>query len=104
MRNTFLSFSPPLIGEEEISEVVDTLRSDWITTGPKTKRFEKEFAAYLDAPGALALSSGTAALHTALVALGIGPGDEVITTPMTFAASVNVIEHVGARPILVDGE
>ena len=103
-RRDFLSFNPPLIGEEEISEVVDTLRSDWITTGPKTKRFEKEFAAYLDAPGALALSSCTAALHTALVALGIGPGDEVITTPMTFAASVNVIEHVGARPILVDVE
>jgi len=97
-----LPFSPPLIGEEEITEVVDTLRSDWITTGPKTKRFEKEFAAYLDAPGALALNSCTAGLHTALATLGIGPGDEVITTPMTFAASVNVIEHVGARPILVD--
>jgi len=103
-RRDFLSFSPPLIGEEEISEVVDTLRSDWITTGPKTKRFEKEFAAYLDAPGALALNSCTAGLHTALAALGIGPGDEVITTPMTFAASVNVIEHVGARPVLVDVE
>jgi len=101
-RREFLPFSPPLIGEEEISEVVDTLRSDWITTGPKTKRFEKEFAAYLDAPGALALNSCTAGLHTALATLGIGPGDEVITTPMTFAASVNVIEHVGARPILVD--
>jgi dTDP-4-amino-4,6-dideoxygalactose transaminase len=103
-RRDFLSFSPPLIGEEEISEVVDTLRSDWITTGPKTKRFEKEFAAYLDAPGALALNSCTAGLHTALATLGIGPGAEVITTPMTFAASVNVIEHVGARPILVDVE
>jgi dTDP-4-amino-4,6-dideoxygalactose transaminase len=99
-----LPFSPPLIGEEEISEVVDTLRSDWITTGPKTKRFEKEFAAYLDAPGALALNSCTAGLHTALATLGIGPGDEVITTPMTFAASVNVIEHVGAQPVLVDVE
>src|SRR5439155_27311521 len=86
-RRDFLPFSPPLIGEEEISEVVDTLRSDWITTGPKTKRFEKEFAAYLDAPGALALNSCTAGLHTALATLGIGPGDEVITTPMTFAAS-----------------
>ena len=103
-RREFLAFSPPLIGEEEISEVVDTLRSDWITTGPKTKRFEKEFAAYLDAPGALALNSCTAGLHTALATLGIGPGDEVITTPMTFAASVNVIEHVGAQPILVDVE
>lgn len=103
-RNEFLPFSPPLIGEEEISEVVDTMRSTWITTGPKTKRFEQEFAVYLGAPGALALNSCTAALHTALVTLGIGPGDEVITTPMTFAATVNVIEHVGARPVLVDVE
>lgn len=104
MRRQFLPFSPPLIGEEEIAEVVDTLRSDWITTGPKAKRFEEEFASYLGAPSALALNSCTAALHTALVALDVGPGDEVITTPMTFAASVNVIEHVGARPILVDVE
>ncbi len=103
-RTQFLSFSPPTIGEEEIAEVVDTLRSTWITTGPKTKRFETEFAAYLGAAGALALNSCTAALHTALVTLGIGPGDEVITTDVTFAASVNVIEHVGARPILVDVE
>jgi len=100
----FLPFATPLIGEEEIQEVVDTLRSTWITTGPKAKRFEQEFAAYLGAPGALALSSCTAGLHTALVTLGIGPGAEVVTTPMTFAASVNVIEHVGARPVLVDVE
>ncbi|HVH69042.1 MAG TPA: DegT/DnrJ/EryC1/StrS aminotransferase family protein [Gemmatimonadales bacterium] len=103
-RREFLPFSPPLIGEEEIAEVVDTLRSSWITTGPKVKRFEQEFAAYLGAPAALALNSCTAGLHTALVTLGIGPGDEVITTPMTFTASVNVIEHVGARPVLVDVE
>jgi len=103
-RSAFLPFSPPLIGEEEIREVVDTLRSSWITTGPKTKRFESEFATYVEAPGALALNSCTAALHTALVTLGIGPGDEVITTPLTFAASVNVIEHVGAQPVLVDVE
>jgi len=103
-RSDFLPFSPPTIGEEEIAEVVDTLRSRWISTGPKTKRFEDEFAKYLRAPGALALNSCTAALHTALKALGIGPGDEVITTPMTFTASVNVIEHVGARPVLVDVE
>src|SRR5207245_6129494 len=95
---------PPLLGEEEIEEVVVTLRSSWITTGPKTKRFEQEFATYLGAPGALALNSCTAALHTGLVTLGIGPGAEVITTPMTFAASVNVIEHIGARPVLVDVE
>ncbi len=104
MRSTFLPFSPPLIGDEEIAEVVDTLRSDWITTGPKTKRFESEFGQYVQAPAALALSSCTAALHTSLVALGVGPGDEVITTTLTFAASVNVIEHVGARPVLVDVE
>jgi dTDP-4-amino-4,6-dideoxygalactose transaminase len=103
-RKEFLPFSPPLIGDEEIDEVVDTLRSSWITTGPKTHKFEAAFAARLGAPGALALSSCTAALHTALVSAGIGPGDEVITTPLTFVASVNVIEHVGARPVLVDVE
>src|ERR1044071_1420487 len=104
MRDTFLPFSPPLIGEEEIAEVVDTLRSDWITTGPKVRRFEEEFAAYVGAPAALGLNSCTAALHTALAALGIGAGDAVVTTPMTFASSVHVIEHVGARPILADVE
>ena len=103
-RNGYLPFAPPLIGEEEIAEVVDTLRSDWITTGPKVARFEAEFAAAVSARGALALNSCTAALHTALVVSGIGPGDEVITTPLTFAATVNVIEHVGARPVLVDVE
>lgn len=103
-RERFLSFAAPCIGEEEIAEVVDTLRSDWITIGPKTHQFEAEFAAYLGAPGALALNSCTAGLHTALVTLGIGEGDEVITTPMTFAASVNVIEHVRATPVLVDVE
>ncbi|WP_448377447.1 DegT/DnrJ/EryC1/StrS family aminotransferase [Fervidobacterium sp.] len=103
-RESFLPFSPPCLGEEEIKEVIDTLRSHWITTGPKAKLFETEFAAYLGAPSALALNSCTAALHTALVVSGIGPGDEVITTTMTFASSVNVIEHVGARPVLVDVE
>ena len=103
-RPTFLPFSPPAISEEEIAAVADTLRSAWITTGPKTKRFESEFAQYLGAPAALALNSCTAGLHLALVTLGIGPGDEVITTPMTFCSSVNVIEHVGARPVLADIE
>lgn len=103
-RKTFLPFSPPSIGEEEIAEVVDTLRSDWITTGPKTGRFEEAFRVRLGAPGALALNSCTAALHLGLAALGIGEGDEVITTTMTFAASVNVIEHLGGRPVLVDVE
>jgi dTDP-4-amino-4,6-dideoxygalactose transaminase len=101
-RSTFLPFSPPSISEEEIEAVVDTLRSDWITTGPKTKSFESEFAKYLGVTDALALNSCTAGMHVALATLGIGPGDEVITTPMTFCSSVNVIEHVGARPVLVD--
>ncbi len=104
MRTTLLPFSPPLIGEEEIAEVVDTLRSDWITTGPKTKRFEQEFAAFVGAPAALALNSCTAALHVALASLGIGQGDAVITTPLTFCSGIHVIERVGARPILVDVE
>jgi len=103
-RPTFLPFSPPAISEEEIAAVADTLRSAWITTGPKTKHFEQEFATFLGAPAALALNSCTAGLHLALVTLDIGPGDEVITTPMTFCSSVNVIEHVGARPVLVDIE
>src|SRR5262249_32406827 len=97
-------FSPPNLGDEEIEEAIDTLRSDWITTGPKTARFEAEFASFVQAPAALALNSCTAGLHVALVALGIGRGDAVATTPMTFAASVNVIEHVGATPLLVDVE
>ena len=80
MRTQYLPFSRPCIGEEEIAEVVDTLRSDWITTGPKVKRLEQEFASAVTAPAALALSSCTAALHVALVSQGIGPGDTVITT------------------------
>ncbi len=104
MRTTMLEFSPPLIGEEEIAEVVDTLRSDWITTGPKVSRFEKEFRETVGADSALALNSCTAALHVALATLGIGPGDAVITTPMTFCSGVHVIEQVGARPVLVDVE
>ena len=104
MRKSFLSFSPPLISEEEVQEVVNTLRSEWITTGPKVARFEAEFARFVGAPGALALSSGTAALHLALLTLGIGPQDPVITTPLTFCSTVHAIEHLGARPILVDVE
>ncbi|MBS3967366.1 MAG: DegT/DnrJ/EryC1/StrS aminotransferase family protein [Truepera sp.] len=103
-RDSFLPFSPPTIGEEEIAEVVDTLRSSWITTGPKTKVFEEQFAAYVGAPGgtSVMLNSCTAGLHVALVALGIGPGDEVIVPSLTFAATANVVEHVGAQPVLVD--
>lgn len=104
MRTRFLAFSPPAISDEEVGEVIDTMKSDWITTGPKTRRFEEEFAGFLGVPTALALNSCTAGLHTALVTLGLGPGDEVITTPMTFCSTVNVIEHVGAKPVLVDVE
>ncbi len=102
MRTTFLPYSPPLIGEDEIAEVLDTLRSDWITTGPKVKRFEADFAEYIGAPAALAVSSATDAMLVGLAALDVGPGDEVITTAMTFCSTVHVIEHLGARPILVD--
>jgi dTDP-4-amino-4,6-dideoxygalactose transaminase len=101
-RSQFLLFSPPSIGDEEIEEVVDTLRSGWITTGPKTKRFEEVFADYVHAPGAIALSSCTAGLHTAVVTYGIKAGDEVIVPTMTFAATVNCVEHVGATPIFAD--
>ncbi len=102
MRSEFLPFQVPLIGDDDIAEVVDTLRSNWLTTGTKVRRFEEQFMAAVDAPAALALSSCTAALHLALKVLGIGPGDAVITTPLTFCSGVNVIEHVGALPILVD--
>lgn len=102
MRTEFLLFSPPAVGPEERAAVAEVLESDWITTGPKTRQFEAEFARLVHAPLALALNSCTAGLHIGLVAMGVGPGDEVITTPMTFSASVNVIEHVGARPVLVD--
>lgn len=104
MREQFLSFALPLIGEEEINEVVDTLRSGWLTTGPRTRQLESELREYTGSPAALALNSCTAGLHLALQTLGIGEGDEVITTPLTFAASVNVIEHVRATPVLVDVE
>jgi len=104
MRNVFLPFSPPLIGEEEIAEALDTLRSDWITTGPKVKRFEAEFAEFIGAPSALAVSSATDAMLVGLAVLGIEPGDEVVTTPMTFCSTVHVIEHLGAQPVLVDAE
>ncbi|MBP1637100.1 MAG: UDP-4-amino-4-deoxy-L-arabinose--oxoglutarate aminotransferase, partial [Acidobacteria bacterium] len=89
---------------EEIAEVVDTLRSDWITTGPKTARFEREVRDYLGAPAALAVSSATDGMLVALAALGVKPGGEVITTTMTFCSTVHVIEHLGARPVLVDVE
>lgn len=102
VREDFLPFALPSIGEEEIAEVVDTLRSGWVTTGPKVKLFESELGAYIGAHHALAVNSCTAGLHTALAALGIGPGDEVILPTFTFCATANVVTHLGARPVLVD--
>ena len=101
-RTDFLPFSKPSLREVEIEEVVDTLRSGWITTGPKAERFEQDFAAYTGAPHALALSSATAGLHIGLLALGLKPGDEVITTPLTWAATANMIEALGGVPVFVD--
>ena len=101
------SFLPPFrhsIGEEEINEVVDTLKSDWVTTGPKTFNFEDIFSKKVDSKYAIAVSSCTAALHLAIVALGIGEGDEVITTPFTFAATAEVVENEKAKPVFVDVE
>lgn len=100
----FIPFHRPLLGEEEEREVIDTLRSGWLTTGPRTREFERRFAAYVNAKHAIGVNSCTAALHLALLALGITSGDEVITSPMTFAATANVIVHVGARPVFVDIE
>src|SRR5713101_7471938 len=97
-----VEFHRPSIGAEEEREVLDTLRSGWITTGPKAKRFEKEFAEYVGAKHALAVAHCTGALHLALWALGIGVGDEVITTPFTFTATAEVLGYLGARPVFVD--
>jgi len=100
----FLPFALPEIGEDEINEVVDTLRSGWVTTGPKAKRFEQDFAAFLGDPQieCIAVNSATAGLHLALEAMGIGPGDEVITTTHTFTATAEVVRYLGADVVLVD--
>jgi UDP-4-amino-4,6-dideoxy-N-acetyl-beta-L-altrosamine transaminase len=101
-RSEFLAYGVPLIEEDDISAVVDSLKSNWITKGPKTMEFEKRFAEYVGAKYAVAVNSCTAGLHLALVAAGIGKGDEVITSTMTFASSANVIIHVGAKPVFID--
>ncbi|MEK7141653.1 MAG: DegT/DnrJ/EryC1/StrS family aminotransferase [Patescibacteria group bacterium] len=101
-RKNFLIFGKPFIGKEEIAEVVDTLKSGWWGTGPKTEQFERAFAAYTEATYALGVNSATAGLHLALKALGVGPGDEVITTPLTFVSTANVILHCGATPVFAD--
>ena len=102
MSDNFLPFALPCLGEEEINEVVDTLRSGWLTTGPKTKRFEEDFAKFVGQPYALAVNSCTAGLHLALEAIGIRAGDKVITTPYTFTATAEVIRYLGADPLFVD--
>ena len=102
MRSEFLVFGKPRIEEDDIAEVVATLRSGWIGMGPRTIQFERDFATYTGAKHAIAVNSCTAALHLALLAAGIGPGDEVITTPLTFAATANVVEHTGATPVFAD--
>jgi dTDP-4-amino-4,6-dideoxygalactose transaminase len=102
MRTEFLVFGQPLIEEEEQDEVLDSMRRGWLGTGPKVARFERDFAAYKGASHAAALNSCTAALHLSLLALNLRKGDEVITTPMTFCASVNSIIHSGATPVLAD--
>lgn len=102
--NPFLPFALPEIGEDEIAEVIDTLRSGWVTSGPKCQRFEADFLAFLGEPSlqALAVNSATAGLHLALEALGVGPGDEVITTTHTFTATAEVVRYLGADVVLVD--
>jgi len=98
----WIPFHRPSIGDEEVQAVEAVLRSGWLTTGPRTAQFESEFKEYVNAPHALAVNSATAGLHLALAALGIGPGDEVITTPITFCSTVHTILHVGATPVLAD--
>lgn len=97
-----IPFSPPDITQEEIDEVVDTLKSGWITTGPKTKLFEKRIAEYCNTSRAVAMNSATASMESTLRLLGIGYGDEVITSAYTYTASASVIHHVGAKIVLVD--
>jgi dTDP-4-amino-4,6-dideoxygalactose transaminase len=101
-RSTFLSFQPPSVGPEEVAAVTETLMSGWLTSGPRAELLERRVAELTGARHCVALASGTAALHLALVGLGTGPGDEVITTPITWPATANVIVHTGARPVFVD--
>ena len=102
VRSSFLSFQPPAVGDEEIEAVAETIRSGWLTTGPKAAELERRFAEYVGAKHALAVASGTAALHLSILAVGVEPGDEVITSPITWPATANVIVHAGARPVFAD--
>ena len=102
MRRSYLVFGRPAFGPDERAEVLDTIDSGWVGTGPKTHRFEAEFARYLGAQRCVALASGTSALHLSILAAGIGPGDEVIVPAMTFCATANAVIHAGARPVFAD--
>ncbi|MFJ4055428.1 DegT/DnrJ/EryC1/StrS family aminotransferase [Pseudomonas sp. NPDC089743] len=103
MSNNFLPFALPEIGEDEINEVVDTLRSGWVTTGPKAKQFENDFSCFIGGNvESIAVNSATAGLHLALEAIGVGPGDEVIVPTYTFTATAEVVRYLGAQPIFVD--
>ncbi|ELQ09073.1 MULTISPECIES: UDP-4-amino-4-deoxy-L-arabinose aminotransferase [Pseudomonas] len=102
MSQTFLAFSRPSIGDEEIAAVTRVLRSGWITTGPECQKLEEEFAERVGAQHAVALSSATGAMHIALLALGVGPGDEVITPSQTWVSTANMICLLGATPVFVD--
>jgi len=102
VRRQFLPYARPLIGDEEVAAVVETLKGGWLTTGPKVKAFERAFAEFVGAPHAVAVNSATAGLHLALEAIGLRAGDEVITTPYTFAATAEVVRYFDARPVFVD--
>src|SRR5437763_11433868 len=102
VRSTLLPYGRQSITEDDIQAVVETLRSDWLTTGPKVEEFEEAFAARAGAKHAVSFSSGTAALHGAAFAAGLGPGDEAITSPLTFAATANCVLYQGATPVFAD--
>lgn len=104
VRQTLLPYGRQFIDEDDIAAVTEALRSDWLTTGPRVDQFEEAFARFVGASHAVAVSNGTAALHAAVYALGIGPGDEVIVTPMTFAASANCVLYQGGTPVFADVE
>ena len=101
---SFIPYALPLTGDDEIAEVIDTIKSGWLTTGPKTKKFEQDFSEFVGAKYSLAVNSATAGLHLGLEALGVGPGDKVITTVHTFTATAEVIRYLGADPVFVDIE
>ncbi|NOY68068.1 MAG: aminotransferase class I/II-fold pyridoxal phosphate-dependent enzyme [Deltaproteobacteria bacterium] len=102
MRDKLLVFGQPLIEQAEIDEVIDSIKKAWLGTGPKVHQFEADFARYKDIPYSAAVNSCTAAMHLSCIALGLKKGDEIITTAMTFCATVNAIIHTGATPVLAD--